>query len=235
MAFKKFMLDEQTEITVYKRRTNRSLRLSVAANGEIRVTIPLWAPYQAGVSFAKSRQAWIATQAPAKSIVRDGQAVGKAHHLQFVPTSASKPSSRIKDNRVVVRYPFESDLSDELVQKVAITACERALRQQAEELLPGRLAELAEKHGFSYKSVSIKKLKSRWGSCDQHRNIVLNLYLMNLPWDLIDYVLLHELTHTNVLRHGPDFWSAMAKVLPAVAERRREVRRYQPFMAEQAV
>jgi predicted metal-dependent hydrolase len=228
MAFKKFVLDERTEITVYKRRSNRSLRLSVASNGEVRVTIPVWAPYQSGVNFAKSRHAWIIEQSRGAATLKDGQAVGKAHHLQFVPTSSAKPTSRLQGNQIIVRYPFESQLDDPAVQKVAVAACERALRQQAEQLLPGRLASLAEKHDFTYTSVTIKKLKSRWGSCDQRRNIVLNLYLMNLPWEVIDYVLLHELTHTIVLRHGTDFWQALARTLPNYKDVRKMIRNFQP-------
>ena len=70
----------------------------------------------------------------------------------------------------------------------------------------------------------------RWGSCDSKRNIVLNLYLMELPWELIDYVLFHELTHTEVLRHGPDFWSAMKRVLPDVQRRRKAIKSYRPVV-----
>jgi hypothetical protein len=89
---------------------------------------------------------------------------------------------------------------------------------------------LAQKHGFEYSSVSVKRLKGRWGSCDQHQNIVLNLYLMQLPWELIDYVLLHELTHTRILRHGPDFWAAMQRVLPNVKAIRKEMKQHQPVL-----
>ncbi len=104
------------------------------------------------------------------------------------------------------------------------------MRLQAEQLLPNRLASLAGTHGFEYGSISVKQLKGRWGSCDHQKNITLNLFLMQLPWELIDYVLLHELTHTNILRHGPDFWRAMEAVLPAVKNARKTLRAYQPVL-----
>ena len=78
--------------------------------------------------------------------------------------------------------------------------------------------------------MAVKRLKSRWGSCDQHTNIILNIFLMQLPWECIDYVLLHELTHTNVLHHGPDFWLAMTQVLPNVTQLRKAMRDYQPIL-----
>ena len=93
------------------------------------------------------------------------------------------------------------------------------------------MRQLAQVHGFEYRSVQIKQLTGRWGSCDSQRNIILNLFLMQLPWELIDYVILHELTHTTIMKHGPPFWEAMARVLPQVQQRRRAMRRYRPAVA----
>src|SRR5580698_6131511 len=88
MAFKQFALDEHTTVTIYKRRANRSLRLSIAPTGEVRVTIPIWAPYKSGLDFAKSRRGWIMEQQPARSLLISGQAIGKAHHLRFTADPA---------------------------------------------------------------------------------------------------------------------------------------------------
>ena len=230
MAFKKFVLDEHTEVKIYKRKASRSLKLSVAADGSVRVSIPHWTPYQAGLSFARSRAAWIRAQQRPQQTLQNGQLIGKAHHLRLIPTSSLKPTTRLLASEIIVRYPFESALDDSELQAVIVAACERALRKQAEQLLPTRLAELAKQHDYTFKTVTIKKLKSRWGSCDQHQNIVLNLYLMNLPWELIDYVLLHELTHTKILKHGPDFWQGMETKLPTVKQSRRAIRGFQPTL-----
>jgi predicted metal-dependent hydrolase len=235
MPNKDFTLDSGLAITVYKRKANRSLRLSIAPSGKVRVSIPAWAPYRAGVEFARSRQAWIREQyRPALALVH-GQAVGKNHHLEFVPLQPpAKTGSRVSGTTVLVSYPANEPTTSRSVQGVAEEACVRALRRQAKHLLPQRLAYLAALHGFSYNEVAIKRLKSRWGSCDQHRNIVLNLFLMQLPWELIDYVLLHELTHTRVLKHGPDFWQAMAEVSPAATTLRKNLRAYQPTISRPA-
>jgi predicted metal-dependent hydrolase len=231
MAFKQFALDEHTTVTIYKRRANRSLRLSIAPTGEIRVTIPIWAPYKSGLDFAKSRRGWIAAQQPAPSLLISGQAIGKAHHLRFSsdPTAA-RPTSRVRASEVTITHPPQLLVTDPRVQKIAEAASIRALRSQAEQLLPGRLRQLADRHGFQYHSVAVKRLKSRWGSCDQHRDIVLNLFLMQLPWECIDYVLLHELVHTEILRHGPDFWETLRQALPDVKQRRKQMRQYQPVL-----
>lgn len=228
---KQFMLHGEIPVSIYKRRTSRNLRLSISAAGEVRVSIPAWAPYSAGLRFAKSRHDWIMAQCAPRTFLTQDQHVGKAHHLRFVAkTGISKPTSRIGSGEVVVSYPPEYAVTSAEVQKVAQQASIRALRSQAKQLLPQRLAKLAELHGFSYNGVKIKRLKSRWGSCDQDRIIVLNLFLMQLPWEYIDYVLLHELTHTRIMRHGPDFWGAMAEVSPDAKALRKRLHEYQPVL-----
>ncbi len=231
MAYKQFMLDEQTPVVIYKRRSSRSLRLTVAPTGEIKVSIPVWSPYRVGLEFARSRRQWINQQPRHDAVLRDGQPIGKAHRLRFVPTTgAQKATTRLRQNDVIVTHPVGQAVESPSVQAAARHAGIRALRQEAENLLPQRLAQLAEQHNFTYRSVTIKQLKGRWGSCDQHANIVLNLYLMQLPWEHIDYVLLHELTHTQVLRHGPDFWQAMERIVPDVKQLRKAVREHQPVL-----
>jgi predicted metal-dependent hydrolase len=235
MAYKQFALDERTPVTIYKRKSSRSLRLSIAADGSIKVSIPAWAPYSAGLKFARSKQGWIESQRRPLNKLVQGQTIGKAHRLRFEPLpGASKITSRLKQNEVVVYYPDATQPSDAEVQRVANAAGIRALRRQAETLLPQRLADLASRDDFSYKKVTIKQMKSRWGSCDHHRNIVLNLFLMQLPWDCIDYVLLHELTHTRVMKHGPEFWQAMAEVLPDVALLRKRMKGHHPILHSSA-
>jgi hypothetical protein len=231
MPHKQFLLDGDLPVSIYKRKASRSLRLSITAAGEVRVSIPSWVPYSAGLNFAKSRREWILAQRQVAPILIDGQPVGKAHHLSFkVKAGAGKPTSRLAGSAVVVSYPAELDITDAAVQKAARDGSIRALRAQAEQLLPQRLASLAKVHGFDYSGVSVKRLKSRWGSCDQDRHIVLNLFLMQLPWEYIDYVLLHELTHTRVMRHGPDFWRAMSQILPDAPNLRKRLHTYQPVL-----
>ena len=231
MANKNFTLDSGLAVTVYKRRASRNLRLSIDAGGRVRVSIPSWLPYKAGVDFAVSKQDWLRSQQKQPKLLTHGQAVGKAHHLVFLAeAAAAKPTSRVHSSLVTVTHPPHLAPASSEVQAVAREASVRALRAQSEQLLPQRLAALANKHGINYGQVSVKRLKSRWGSCDQNGNIVLNLFLMQLPWELIDYVLLHELTHTAVLKHGPDFWQAMTAVSPTVKQQRKALRQYQPYM-----
>ena len=123
---------------------------------------------------------------------------------------------RTTDEGITILCPPKADFTLKAVQELLRNAIIRALKKSAQAYLPPLLSELAEHYGFSYKKVKITGSKSRWGSCSATGNINLSCYLMLLPPHLMDYVLLHELTHTREMNHGPKFW----KILDELTEGR---------------
>lgn len=236
MATKQVSIPDIGTVTLYKRRGNRSLRLTIGTGGEVRVSLPYWLPYKAGEQFAVSKMPWIiANRNQAHMALKHGHAIGKAHRLYFEPHPAvSKIVTTVAANEVRVRFPATHSASDHAVQQAAQRASIRALRKEAEVLLPQRLKALATQTGLSYSKMSVKHLKSRWGSCNSQQEITLNLFLMQLPWHLIDYVLIHELTHTKVMRHGPPFWTEMERHLPGAKALRKQMSSRQPILLPDA-
>ncbi len=82
-------------------------------------------------------------------------------------------------------------------------------KDKAEETLLCRLSDKAVNNGFEYRKAYIRNLKTSWGTCSPKNNISLNIKLMRLPDELIDYVILHELVHTLIKSHGKRFWSEL--------------------------
>lgn len=235
MAQKSIQLDGVGEVLLQKRRGNRSIRLTIGHDGIVRVTMPAWTPYHMGEAFARSKTAWIQRQQITKQhhVFEPDEKVGKAHRLRFIHEHRNDIATRVGKNEITIRLSFDHEPEDTDVQAAIHKAAVRALKQEGKALLPIRLAELAKQHDFSYKSVSVKQLKSRWGSCSSQKDIALNCYLMQLPWDLIDYVILHELVHTQIMAHGPKFWEELAKYVNNLPEKRKQMRTYQPMLIAQ--
>ena len=103
------------------------------------------------------------------------------------------------------------------------------MRKKAKEVLPARLAELAEEYSFKYNQVRIKHNVSNWGSCSRKGNINLNLNLVRLPDDLRDYVLLHELCHLRHPDHGAAFHTLLESLCPDHRKTEKELRKYRIF------
>jgi len=96
----------------------------------------------------------------------------------------------------------------------------------AQEYLTKRLDKLAGLHNFEYNRVFIRRQKSRWGSCSSKGNINLNMKLLHLPSNLVDYIILHELVHTQVKNHGKDFWNKLDKICPGARNIDRRLKDY---------
>ncbi len=94
--------------------------------------------------------------------------------------------------------------------------------------LMGRLEQLTNQFGFHFNHVTIRRQRTIWGSCSAKNNISLNIHLARLPDPLIDYVMLHELTHTRHKNHGAVFWSELKLILPELGPLRQQLKLYHP-------
>ena len=218
-------------VSLYKRKGSKTMRLSISHDGKIKLSMPRWAPYSSGIQFVISNYKWISEHKNSdKILLEQGLRIGKAHVLNFVNTDENKISSRIKLNEILVKVPNDIYFSSKEVQRTAHSASIRCLKKESEQLIPKRLEFFANKYNFAYSDVKIKQLKSRWGSCNNLQQITFSLYLIQLPWELIDYVILHELTHTKVLAHGPIFWNELKKYIPDAKELKKQVNQYKPII-----
>lgn len=125
---------------------------------------------------------------------------------------------RTNEEGILILCPPHTDFSGKPVQELLRNAIVRALKKSAQAYLPLLLKELATHYGFTYKRVKITGSKSRWGSCSATGSINLSCYLMLLPPHLMDYVLLHELTHTREMNHGPQFWAILNELTEGKAK-----------------
>lgn len=230
MAQRRVMVAGVGEVILAKRRSSTNMRLSVNSNGQIRVGMPYWAPYEAGLMFVRSKRVWIqkhmAEQAP--RYLKNGDRIGKSHRLKIATMQSKNTVAdiRVSATSIEVMTPLSVD-SIELQQRLN-SAAERALKKQATQILPGRIDMLSQRYKLPYNDLKIRKLTSRWGSCSTKKNISLSYFLMQLPWELIDYVILHELVHTKYPNHGADFWNYMYSQMPSSKNLRKQLKNFKP-------
>jgi predicted metal-dependent hydrolase len=105
-------------------------------------------------------------------------------------------------------------------------------RKAARQVLVCRLNQLSEALGLPYNKVFVKSQKTRWGSCSMANNINLNVNLVRLPQELMDYAIIHELVHTKVKNHGKRFWDFLTRCLPDAEALDRELDRYWVMLGE---
>ena len=105
-------------------------------------------------------------------------------------------------------------------------SCEPMDRKRAGALLGKRLEHLSQAHGLAYTRLSIRCQRTRWGSCSARGNISLNAKLVNLPEELIDYVIVHELVHTRIMNHSRVFWAELERRVPGARKMDAQLKKY---------
>ncbi len=99
-------------------------------------------------------------------------------------------------------------------------AVERWLMVQAKLLFVARLDHYAPQLNVQWRQLSLSSATTRWGSASVNGSIRLNWRLMHFKLALIDYVVVHELSHLRVMDHSPQFWATVASVMPDYARLR---------------
>jgi predicted metal-dependent hydrolase len=94
------------------------------------------------------------------------------------------------------------------------TALRRWLLRAAQTRLAPRLEALARATGVGYQRLSIRRQRSRWGSCSVRGTISLNACLLFQRPEVVDYLIVHELMHVKHMNHSKRFWQAVEKHCP---------------------
>lgn len=211
----------------------RFLTIRIAAGKGVWVNVPHGVSKRQLRDFLSEKKEWILqTREQIKQYEREtglGVKIGaeintKLHVLKVAASEGGKLTYRIEGKYITLWIPRETDSAgvEEIVKKFVL----EIYRMECRRLLPDRVRFLAEKYGFTYTRLSFRNNVSNWGSCSRDDHISLNIKLMKLPDELIDYVILHELCHTLEKNHSAAFWALVKKVCPDYVAYRRALRTY---------
>lgn len=221
--------EEFGEITVRRSMRSRSVRISVAPNGTLRASLPPYAPLftlKRLIKSSRSKLRKMLEQQTPKYHFENGMEIGKSHKL--VVGKSIRTSVRRTGQSIVVALAPEDSLSDPAIERKIRDAIMVALRLEAKHYLPRRLEFIAEQYGYTYENIRFSHASSRWGSCSSSGTISLNIALMMLPHALIDYVIIHELCHTQQMNHSPKFWRLVEAADPSYKLHRTMLKSHSP-------
>jgi hypothetical protein len=103
-------------------------------------------------------------------------------------------------------------------------AAQAWLMRQAKRVFAERLDHFAPQLGVTYSRLRLSSAGTRWGSASVDGTIRLNWRLIHLRLDMLDYVVVHELSHLHHMDHSPQFWDVVARVMPDHVQRRRALK-----------
>jgi len=201
------------------KQSKKAARISIKLKPFEGVTliIPFGSNPQEGIRFLGQKKDWVKVSLK-KLEAREGKLTifnesthfkTRSFALQIKKHERQDVRLQFKNGLLQVSYPQHLPVTEPVIQEHIRYGIEEALRIEAKTYLPKRLWQLGRQYNISFQNVTVKNLKSRWGSCSAVNNINLNIHLMRLPDELIDYVLLHELCHVHEKNHGPNFWKRL--------------------------
>jgi predicted metal-dependent hydrolase len=104
------------------------------------------------------------------------------------------------------------------LSKSALPKAEEAFirwyKQQAIALFGERVFFFVGRNGFHHEKIRISSARTRWGSCSSRNTLSFTYRLLKAPLEVVDYVVLHELVHTQIKNHSKAFWKRLGELMP---------------------
>ncbi len=162
-----------------------------------------------------------------KITFRDGQTVSLMGNVFTISVSQATGSrystARAKDG--MIRIKLAGDLGPKQHEKHISNLSRRALTRAVLPLLESKVRQFNDQYFRSeLGSIRLKDNLSNWGSCSRQNNINLDFRLLFGPPEILDAVILHELTHTKHRNHSREYYNTLLSIMPNNRERLRWLR-----------
>jgi len=209
-------------------RRKRSLALKVDKQGQVVVMTPLHTSKQDVRRFVQAKRDWISNQLARHETLSLQKELARGASLHFLGASLDIKAvigpRNLCEQRDNVLYVVsrQSEPGKDYLE----TRASHWLREQAGEMLPQKLQFLSSQTGLSGKGLQIKSYRARWGSCRHDGVIQLNWKLIMAPSEVIDYVLVHELSHLKHFNHSAAFWALVDQHCPEYKQRRQWLKQH---------
>lgn len=213
------------------RSSRRTVALYIKPGGSLLIRAPWFVPAYILLKYVESKAPWITRHREKLKNIKPDQTdrlINEGDTIPFMGRELTVRTSGNARNRVTV-------LGDEILvtgpgisgSALKITALTEAwYLKEAKEYFEARTRELASRYSDRLPqpaSVSVRKMKRRWGTCRSNGAILFNRQLIKKESDLIDSVIIHELCHLVHHNHGKDFYALLESIIPDYRIRRRDL------------
>jgi predicted metal-dependent hydrolase len=239
-ANRRIKLGEVEVAYEFKRGKRRTIGLSVGKEG-LTVSAPRWTPLGEVEALIRDKAAWVLEKlqkahervgemAQARTVWADGVAfdfLGERVRLlldpahNFAQVGAELQASAEAGGLPALRLGVAGNANETQVRDAA----QAWLMRQAKRVFTERLDHFAPLLGVTYNRLRLSSAGTRWGSASVDGTIRLNWRLVHLKMEMVDYVVVHELSHLRHMDHSAQFWNVVAEVMPDHVQRRRALKK----------
>jgi predicted metal-dependent hydrolase len=208
----------------YTHKTNKrskSLKIKIEQGGKVVVVSPKFVPKFVVQQFVKKHKQWIINAL--KKTNRGDKfesethifVFGKKYQKEIIFSTTQKTGIYVKGDKLI----FNPLTLPKIITPKQKQTWDKKFKQKTAEFLKNtaghyivkRTHELAKKMSLDFNNITLRKQKTRWGSCSSQRNLNFNWKLVHFDTDIIDYVIIHELSHLVQMNHSKNFWDLVKK------------------------
>ena len=241
-ASREALLDGIAVAYEFKRGKRRTIGFSVGAEG-LRVSAPKWVPLYEIDRAVLEKSAWIIKKLQetrerhhrlesARIEWKDGATLpflGEQIILVLDPRHAfggvgAELKSSIETLPGIAHLTLHVGLPHSATPDQIKDAVQAWLMRQAKRIFMERLNHFAPTLNVQWRKLSLSSAGTRWGSASADGSIRLNWRLIHFKQSVIDYVVVHELSHLRVMDHSPRFWDTVRAVVPDYAVLRSQLK-----------
>ncbi len=223
----------------FKRGQRRTIGFSVSAEGLV-VRAPQWVLLAQVEAALQEKASWITrklNETRARHAQAQSQRMAWCHGAPLPLLGAPvmlvlDPERRLRAGVELRSLPLSEAGAPPLQQLViplplvatpeqVQAAAQLWLMRHARAVFVERLNHFAPQLQVQWRQLALSNAATRWGSAKSDGSIRLNWRLIHFDVSLIDYVVVHELSHLRVMDHSPRFWATVASVMPDYDQRRR--------------
>lgn len=234
------------QIEIHRKGFRRSISIVLKPGRPVRVNVGKLTSLRTVLEFLESRADWVdkhLTKFAAQdselpsTTMKPGEKypyMGRQLTLKLVPTPLKRVFASIANDELLLHIPSSAFAEAQENLDFAKPAIRELYKSRAQRLLQARTAHWAQHMGLQPSSVHVREAKTRWGSCNRLGKISLNWRMIVFDEDVIDYVIVHELSHLKHLNHSKNFWDLVFATYPAAEacmKRIKQQHRQSDFLA----
>ncbi|RKG32729.1 M48 family peptidase [Acinetobacter guerrae] len=215
-------LETLPEIKIVRHVRARHLRLRVEPH-QIRLTVPLFCTKKQIQHFLDQSQDWLMQTWQKQT--QQQIASSNFQHIHFF--------NQDQPYQIVLRKQHKNYVIDHeqacifIREDKGVTVLKVMIYDYAKQYLPLYLDKISRQTGLNFRDCSIRRPKTRWGSCSAQHSIMLHAGLVLMQPEIVRYVCVHELAHTRYFNHSAQFWAEVEKFDPDYLIHRKQLKSYQ--------
>jgi predicted metal-dependent hydrolase len=213
------------------RSRRKSVAVIVRPDGTLEVRAPLGLAEGRIQEFVKSHAEWIQKQQKRARLAAPPSVKTYSNGEEFLFLGRSHPLRIIPHQRPALAFDGGTFQLARSAKPKAKEYFARWYKARAQEMLTAQVNALAAQRGFTFQKMRISSARTRWGSCSSKGTLSFTWRLMMAPPEIVDYVVVHELVHTQIHNHSKIFWQGVAKLLPDYKQRRTWLRKNGKYLS----